>query len=141
MAGNSKKSLYAVAAVLFLGGLGWLIASGLDEGAVYFLNVREALAMKPEQLKQARLFGTVAEQGIVSAPGGLGVSFTLIDKDDAQKTMQVVYTGAVPDTFKAGVEVIVEGGVAPGGNGFAANSLMTKCPSKYQKENRKDNRG
>jgi len=141
MAGNNKKSLYAVALVLFLGGLGWLIASGLDEGAVYFLNVREALAMKPEQLKQARLFGTVAEEGLVTAPGGFGVSFTLLDKDDARQTIFVEYTGAVPDTFKPGVEVIVEGGIAPGGKAFGANSLMTKCPSKYQKENRKESRG
>lgn len=141
MAGAGKKPLYAVALVLFLGGLGWLIASGLDEGSVYFLNVREALAMKPEQLKQARLFGTVAEEGLVSAPGGLGVDFTLIDKDDAAKTMLVQYRGTVPDTFKPGVEVIVEGGMAADKHAFGATSLMTKCPSKYQKENRKESRG
>ena len=48
----------------------------------------------------------------------------------------VSYSGAVPDTFKAGAEVIVEGGMGPEGR-FAAKTLMTKCPSKYQKENRK----
>jgi len=141
MAGGGKKGVYVAALVLFLGGLGWLVTSGLDEGAVYFLNVREALAMKPEQLGQARLFGTVAEQGIDQVAGGLGVRFTLIDKDDVSKTLVVEYKGAVPDTFKPGVEVIVEGSLRDAGSVFGASTLMTKCPSKYQKENRKDSRG
>ncbi|MBI4807128.1 MAG: cytochrome c maturation protein CcmE [Desulfovibrio sp.] len=141
MAGNSKTGVYAAAAFLFLGGLGWLIYSGLDEGSVYFLNVSEALAVTPEKLGQARLFGTVAEEGLTTAPGGLGVSFTLLDKDDKAKTLLVEYKGAVPDTFKPGVEVIVEGGMTPGKGVFGATTLMTKCPSKYQKENRKETRG
>lgn len=139
MAG-SRKGVYAAAVVLFLGGLGGLIYSGLDEGTVYFLNVGEALAMTPEKLGQARLFGTVAEDGIVNEKG-LGVSFKLIDKDDKSKTIPVEYKGAVPDTFKPGVEVIVEGGVNPAKGVFKATTLMTKCPSKYQKENRKEAKG
>ena len=50
--------------------------------------------------------------------------------------MNVSYRGAVPDTFKPGAEVIVEGGMSD--RHFAARTLMTKCPSKYQKENRKE---
>jgi len=113
----------------------------LNEGSVYFLNVREALATPAAKLTQARLFGTVAAQDLTTQPGGLGVSFNLADKDDASKTIFVTYKGAVPDTFKPGVEVIVEGGVKPGQDSFAATTLMTKCPSKYQKENRKETRG
>lgn len=140
MAG-SKKGVYAAAVVLFLGGLGWLVYSGLDEGSVYFLNVREALAVPPDKLGQARLFGTVAEDGIEKPGNGLGVNFTLIDKDDQSKALKVVYKGAVPDTFKAGVEVIVEGSMNQSAGAFGASTLMTKCPSKYQKENRKESQG
>ena len=141
MAAGSKKSIYIAALILFLGGLGGLIWSGLSEGSAYFLNVSEALAAKPEQLSKARLFGTVAEEGIVSPQSGLGVSFTLIDKDNKAKTIPVEYKGAVPDTFKPGVEVIVEGGLNAAKGVFGANTLMTKCPSKYQKENRTESRG
>lgn len=140
MAG-SKKGVYAAAVVLFLGGLGWLVYSGLDEGSVYFLNVREALAVPPDKLGQARLFGTVAEGGIDKPASGLGVSFTLMDKDDSSKTLKVEYKGVVPDTFKPGVEVIVEGSMNPSAKAFGASTLMTKCPSKYQKENRKESQG
>ena len=48
----------------------------------------------------------------------------------------MAYSGAVPDTFKPGVEVIVEGGLDASGGVFNATTLMTKCPSKYQKQNR-----
>ena len=74
-------------------------------------------------------------EGISTAEQGGGVSFLLEDKDDTGKTLLVVYRGQVPDTFKAGAEVIVEGGMSPEGR-FKAKTLMTKCPSKYQKENR-----
>ncbi|WP_428569120.1 MAG: cytochrome c maturation protein CcmE [Solidesulfovibrio sp. DCME] len=136
MAKKSNAPMYLVALVLFLGGLGYLLSSGLGENTAYFLNVSEALAMKPADLSKARLFGTVAEDGIDRPADALGVSFLLVDKDQAAKTIRVDFKGAVPDTFKPGVEVIVEGGVNPASGAFAANTLMTKCPSKYQKENR-----
>jgi cytochrome c-type biogenesis protein CcmE len=136
MAKKNNVPVYLVALVLFLGGLGYLLYSGLGENASYFLNVSEALAMKPAELTKARLFGTVAADGIKRPEDAMGVSFTLVDKDQAAKTIRVDFKGAVPDTFKPGAEVIVEGGVNPASGDFAANTLMTKCPSKYQKQNR-----
>jgi cytochrome c-type biogenesis protein CcmE len=136
MAKKSNAPVYLVALVLFLGGLGYLLYSGLGENTAYFLNVSEALAMQPKDLSKARLFGTVADEGIDRPADAMGVSFMLVDKDQTAKTIRVDFKGAVPDTFKPGVEVIVEGGVNPASGAFAANTLMTKCPSKYQKENR-----
>lgn len=136
MARKKNTSIYVAALLLFLGGVGYLVYSGFSENSVYFLNVAEAKAATPDKLTAARLFGTVASRGIEKHRGGPGVTFSLEDKDNASQTIVVNYSGAVPDTFKAGAEVIVEGGMGPGGH-FAAKTLMTKCPSKYQKENRK----
>lgn len=129
-----KKNLriYLVAFLLFATGMGYLCFTGLTENSVYFLNVAEAKAMAPDQLQQARLFGVVAEQGMDKAINK--VSFRLMDKDDGRLTIPVTYQGLAPDTFKVGAEVIVEGGMSAAGH-FAAKTLMTKCPSKY--ENRK----
>ena len=135
MSRKSGKSMYLVALFLFLGGVGYLAYSGFSENSVYFLNVSEALATPTEKLKAARLFGTVAADGIAVPESGRGVRFKLEDKDQSATTLWVDFEGAVPDTFKAGAEVIVEGGVRSDGR-FQAKSLMTKCPSKYQKENR-----
>lgn len=136
MARKSNTLVYIMAAVLFLGGVGWLAYAGFSENSIYFLNVSEAKAATPESMRAARLFGTVAPEGIVSAQDGPGVSFALQDKDDPSQTLLVNYRGTVPDNFKAGAEVIVEGRMNAD-KSFAAKILMTQCPSKYQKENRK----
>jgi cytochrome c-type biogenesis protein CcmE len=108
---------------------------GVSENSVYFLNVSEALGMPADKLQSARLFGTVREDGISRLENAPGVRFQLEDKDDAARTLWVVFEGAVPDTFKAGAEVIIEGRLERADT-FKAATLMTKCPSKYQKENR-----
>ncbi|ABB38277.1 cytochrome c biogenesis protein CcmE [Oleidesulfovibrio alaskensis G20] len=133
---KNSKTIYIAALLLFVGGVGYLLFSGLSQNSVYFLNVSEALAMPSGDLKSARLFGTVKAEGLQRIDEGLGVRFQIEDKDNKTRTMWVEYKGAVPDTFKPGAEVIIEGGVAPQTQMFAARTLMTKCPSKYQKENR-----
>ncbi|MBA4357734.1 MAG: cytochrome c biogenesis protein CcmE [Desulfovibrio sp.] len=136
MATKGGKGIYIAALVLFLGGVGYLVASGVTKDSVYFLNVGEALTTEAGQLKQARLFGNVAAEGIEPVQPGPGVSFVLLDKEAPSKTLRVSYRGAVPDTFKAGAEVIIEGGLDQASGIFQASTLITKCPSKYQKQNR-----
>ena len=50
-------------------------------------------------------------------------------------SIPVAYTGAVPDPFANGREVIVQ--VHKSGNGFVGerDSLVTKCPSKFTAKN------
>ena len=131
-----STGLYLGALVLFLCGVSYLIFTGISENSVYFLNVSEALVMPVEKLQSARLFGTVKGDGIARLEKGPGVKFQLEDKDNASQTLWVIFSGAVPDTFKAGAEVIVEGAFTNKNEAFKAETLMTKCPSKYQKENR-----
>lgn len=133
----SNKGLYLAALVLLAAGLGYLIVSGAAKDSVYFVTVAEAMALDPGKLKQARLFGNVADRDLARDAQALGVRFRLLDKDEPAKSLMVEYRGAVPDTFKPGAEVIVEGGLDPSSGTFKAATLITKCPSKYEKENRK----
>lgn len=135
MARRNSTALYVAAFLLFLGGVGFLAYTGFAENSVYFLNVAEARAAGADRLTSARIFGTVAREGIEKPADAMGVSFRLEDKDNAALILPVEYRGVVPDAFKPGAEVIVEGGMGRDGR-FAAKVLMTKCPSKYQKENR-----
>lgn len=136
MANSSNKAVYAVALTLFLGGLGYLIFSGLTEDSVYFLNVSEALAADRAEVRQARLFGKVSPDNLVINEGKLGASFDLIDKLESDKMLRVDFKGALPDTFKEDVEVIVEGAFAQDGKTFKARTLVTKCPSKYEEQSK-----
>lgn len=130
---KKNTRLYLFAFLLFAAGLGALCFAGFSENSVYFLNVAEAKAATPDQLRQARLFGVVSSEKLSQEFNS--VKFSLLDKDDQSLQIPVIYEGLVPDTFKPGAEVIVEGGMSDQGH-FSARTLMTKCPSKYQKENR-----
>ncbi|BDQ35196.1 cytochrome c maturation protein CcmE [Pseudodesulfovibrio portus] len=141
MAKNSNKIVYAVALVLFLGGLGYLIFSGLTQDSVYFLNVSEALAEDRAEIGSARLFGKVSPQNLAVVDGKLGADFDLIDKLEPGKSLRVSYRGALPDTFEPGVEVIVEGAFSSGGGEFVARTLVTKCPSKYEEQSKQMEEG
>lgn len=134
MAKKTNKTVYIVALLLLVGGLGSLVYSGLSQNSVYFLNVSEARAMPVGELSNVRLFGTVADQDLVGGPGQKGVQFRLLDKSGNKDSIAVEYDGVVPDTFKPGAEVIVEGGVDSTTGVFGARTLMTKCPSKYKKQ-------
>lgn len=133
---KSSRTVYIVALALFMVGFGTLLMAGLKQNSIYFLNVSEALAMPAENIQQIRLFGTVAEDGLVYDPQHMGVRFLLADSDDASQRIPVQYRGVVPDLFEPGAEVILEGGYLVQDGVFNAKTLMTKCPSKYEAENR-----
>ena len=61
---------------------------------------------------------------------GSGLRFRLRDPKGAA-TLAVVYTGSVPDLFRTGREVIVDGHLRNGKLVAVPNTLVTKCPSKY----------
>ncbi len=61
-----------------------------------------------------------------------GVRFAIQDLTGKQDTVNVLYSGQMPDTFDTGVDVVVIGKYASNGALITADQLQTKCPSKYQ---------
>ncbi len=55
---------------------------------------------------------------------------TFYMKDEQGNQMKVVYNGAIPNNFKSAQSLVVTGKYQDGY--FMANSILTKCPSKYQ---------
>ena len=61
--------------------------------------------------------------------------FRVADRDDASKSIAVIYNGTVPDPFRGGREIVLKGAVE--GKGVLAgqpDTLVTKCPSKFTAE-------
>ena len=58
-----------------------------------------------------------------------GLRFGLRDVEGTAR-VPVVYRGTVPDQFKLGRDVVLEGQLRNGV--FVADRLMTRCPSKYK---------
>jgi cytochrome c-type biogenesis protein CcmE len=71
---------------------------------------------------------------VVGTPGGDahsgGLRFRLRDVEGTA-AVPVVYTGSVPDQFKRGRDVVVDGKLRNGVFVAVPNTLVTKCPSKY----------
>jgi cytochrome c-type biogenesis protein CcmE len=61
---------------------------------------------------------------------GAGLHFRLRDVKGSA-TVPVVYKGSVPDLFKPGRDVVVDGRYANGVFTAVPGTLVTKCPSKY----------
>jgi cytochrome c-type biogenesis protein CcmE len=91
-------------------------------------------ASKPSQIEPGRsyeLTGRVVK-GSISRDGEV-LRFRIRDRDGTA-SVPVSYTGAVPDPFREGREVIVSGELKDGTFQAERDSLVTKCPSKFTKD-------
>jgi cytochrome c-type biogenesis protein CcmE len=61
-----------------------------------------------------------------------------VEDRDGGASVPVDYTGAVPDPFREGREVIVTGELQSGTFVAERDSLITKCPSKFSEEAEED---
>jgi cytochrome c-type biogenesis protein CcmE len=61
-----------------------------------------------------------------------------VEDRDGSASVPVEYTGAVPDPFREGREVIVTGELRGGTFVAERDSLITKCPSKFTEEAEED---
>jgi cytochrome c-type biogenesis protein CcmE len=104
-------------------------------GALVYTSFSAATeASKPSQIEPGRsyeLTGKVVSGSIER--GGEELRFRIRDRDGTQ-SVPVRYTGAVPDPFREGREVIVSGELRGGTFVAERDSLVTKCPSKFTKD-------
>ncbi len=143
---KTSRHTYLIALALFLVGLACLLASGLRAGGAYFVTVSEALALTGSTPSAIKLFGVVTPGGPAAATGAPlapplennALFFTMADLDHPEQTIAVRFAGSVPPLFKPGAEIIARGVYDPSRRALAAEELITKCPSKYEKRNRQD---
>jgi cytochrome c-type biogenesis protein CcmE len=108
-------------------------------GALIYTSFSAATeAQQPSQLlaggkpgRSYELTGKVAK-GSVERQGDV-LKFSVRDRTGSA-AVPVRYTGAVPDPFREGREVIVKGKVRNGVFIAQEDSLVTKCPSKFSKK-------
>jgi cytochrome c-type biogenesis protein CcmE len=64
---------------------------------------------------------------------GERLTFRIRDRD-GRESLPVTYAGVVPDPFREGREVIISGELKQGTFVAERDSLITKCPSKFTKD-------
>ena len=108
--------------VVVAGCVGYLIFTASGASAEYYVTVSE--------LRSHPASGDVRVAGVVQddvRKSGLRVSFT---EKDGTASMPVDYSGTLPDIFKPGITVVVEGTMGADGV-FHARTLLAKCPSRF----------
>ena len=128
--GKKKRRLkIIVVSSIVLSIIGYLTYTGIRDTMAYFLTVSELLARGPsDENVGLRVAGEVIPDSIQWNPKDLKLSFRI---RDGESSLQVDYQGVVPDSFKPGKEVIVEGKYTAEGL-FRAATIMPTCPSKYE---------
>jgi cytochrome c-type biogenesis protein CcmE len=127
MAPSRKRRIRLVvaltAALLLAGALMYTSFSASSEAVTPSSLLASASSGRSYELTGKVVNGSISRQGNTTA-------FRVRDRDGT-RSVPVRYTGAVPDPFKDGREVIVtvrrQGGVFVG----EKDSLVTKCPSKF----------
>lgn len=119
---------YLIGGLLVLVAVGALLYTGFRQGSVYYYTIEELKTQSAALAdRQVRVAAQVEEGSVEWEAGSLLLTFTLIDGNE---TLPVSYSGVVADTFQEGREVVVSGKYGNDGM-FLADSILTKCPSKY----------
>jgi cytochrome c-type biogenesis protein CcmE len=129
---------YVIGSLLIMGSLGFLVVTSMRSGAMKSIPVGELRADEAKGQsfvgQRMRLVGFVGKEPVSKTPmqtteGTINVAkFKVVEGKDS---VLVSYSDALPDTFRAGGPVQVDGVYkAPGL--IEADHVLTKCPSKYQ---------
>ncbi len=123
---RKRLRLYLVLATLaVLGIASTLILRALNEELVFFLSPTQIAQQQPDAGQQIRLGGLV-EAGSVEKSGETVAFFVT----DLSNNVRVTYRGLLPDLFREGQGVVVQG--AFDGNGqFVANEVLAKHDETY----------
>ncbi|MBA7626630.1 Cytochrome c-type biogenesis protein CcmE [subsurface metagenome] len=124
-----KGKRFLMGGIIVFLAIGYLVFMGFQGSVTYYYTVSELMEQGSSIYDQnVRVKGQVAPGSVEQEATGRILKFTIID---GEESLPVTYHGAVPDTFKIGAEVVVEGQFNSNGI-FQAHTLMPKCPSRYE---------
>ncbi|MCL4516666.1 MAG: cytochrome c maturation protein CcmE [Firmicutes bacterium] len=139
MAGSNQKIKLAAGILIILGGLAYLMVTGFSSSSSYFVTIAQ-MREKGDTIvgKSLKVSGKIVGQSVKWDSQKIRLNFEI--RDDKGQTIPVVYNGIKPDNFEDGKEALMDGRLGPDGV-FTAQSLLVKCPSKYEAEKKDKNGG
>jgi cytochrome c-type biogenesis protein CcmE len=115
-----KRLTFVVIGAVIVAAAAALILSALDESVAYFRSPSDIVRDPGLTARRLRLGGLV-EDGSVERGAGTAVRFRVTDLEHA---VSVRYQGVLPDLFREGQGVVVEGRIEDGV--FMADSVLAK---------------
>ena len=127
MSPKKRRRLYfAIALVVAGAGGGALVLAALRDNVLYFYSPSDIVTKHVPAGVNFRVGGLV-EKGSLTRGRGAEVRFMVTD---GSKTVQVKYSGALPDLFREGQGVVAMGALEPGGM-FKASEVLAKHDERY----------
>lgn len=126
MTRKQRRATVIGVAVAVLGLAAFLVLHALRDTVVFFHTPKEVVEKQIPPGKRIRLGGLVAE-GSLKRGVGSAVEFGVTD---TTKTIGVSYTGILPDLFREGQGVVVEGKLDAAGR-FLADFVLAKHDENY----------
>jgi cytochrome c-type biogenesis protein CcmE len=120
------KFIVAIAVITLT--VSYLVYAGVKDTMIYYLTVQELKDQVPSVYDDRVRVSGIVVPGTIIQNIGEPLRFTI---KDGNETVDITYEGIVPDIFKDDVEAVVEG-VYTRDNIFVADTLLAKCPTKYE---------
>ncbi|MGD9539549.1 cytochrome c maturation protein CcmE [Methylocystis sp.] len=125
MTRKGKRLTLIAGAMAVLGLAAGLMLFALRDNIVFFYTPSELAKKQVASGARLRIGGLVKEGSVVK--NGHDVNFTITDKT---RDLAVSYTGLLPDLFREGQGVVVDGVLQQDG-GFRADSVLAKHDERY----------
>jgi len=127
---------FLIAGALVTAAIMYLVVSGMrDPGAIaaYYevSEIQSALHLHPGS--DIKVNGRVVDGSIKWDPASRELRFHLADTRSADRILPVICSSASPAVLSDGAQVVVQGRMEADGT-FRAESLLTRCPSRYEKK-------
>lgn len=127
---RKRRRLYTVLACgVGLGAATALALSAMSSSIAFFITPSQIADKAPPPGHVFRLGGLV-EAGTVHRMTVNGQPAVTFGVGDGKHTVQVDYTGILPDLFRVGQGIVVIGSIAPGGQ-FRATEVLAKHSEDY----------
>jgi cytochrome c-type biogenesis protein CcmE len=126
MTRKGKRLTLIIGALAALGLAAALTLFALRDNIVFFYTPSELATKKPASGARLRIGGLVLEGSVVKS-GDRDVRFAVTDRT---RNLDVSYSGLLPDLFREGQGVVVEGVLTPEGD-FRADSVLAKHDERY----------
>jgi cytochrome c-type biogenesis protein CcmE len=124
----TKRRRLALAGLLIVAALGFLVYKGLSSAIVFFKTANQALSERAALGNTTfQLEGTVLRHSVQHL-GGARVSF---DVRHGGATIHVVNSGDPPQLFRPGLPVVVVGHFVGSSDTFSSDQIMVKHSQQY----------
>jgi cytochrome c-type biogenesis protein CcmE len=120
-----RKGLIALGVLAGVGAAVALVLNAFNENLVFFYTPTQVAQQQAPKDRSFRMGGMVQDGSVVRE--GVSVRFVVTDM---QQHQTVRYEGLLPDLFKEGKGVVVQGRIGPDGQ-FVAREVLAKHDENY----------